>query len=198
MPYEEIEVKFIVDDLPAMRQRVLAMGAQLKTPRTYEENLRFDTPEQRLARQGCLLRLRRDSRNLVTYKEPTAQRDTEFKVLHEYEVEVNDFDQMLLLFEKLGFAPSQRFEKYRETFVYQEAEILLDEVPFGTFLEIEGQRATIRTIVTALGLDFAARLTSSYNDIFEAVRTTYRLPFHDMTFAPFQALQIDLHACNLT
>ena len=51
MRYEEIEVKFIVDDLPAMRQRVLAMGAQLKTPRLYEENIRFDTPEQRLARQ---------------------------------------------------------------------------------------------------------------------------------------------------
>ena len=33
MPYEEIEVKFLIDDLPTMRQRVLAMGATLKTPR---------------------------------------------------------------------------------------------------------------------------------------------------------------------
>ena len=198
MRYEEIEVKFIVDDLPAMRQRVLAMGAQLKTPRLYEENLRFDTPEQRLARQGCLLRLRRDRRNLVTYKEPLAQRDPEFKVLHEYEVEVSDFEQTIVLFEKLGFAPSQRFEKYRETFLYQGAEIVLDEVPFGTFMEIEGTRETIRTIVMALGLDFNARLTCSYHDIFEAVRSTYQLPFQDMTFAAFQALKIDLHACHLT
>lgn len=198
MCYEEIEVKFIVDDLPAMRQRVLSTGAQLKTPRLYEENLRFDTPEQRLARQGCLLRLRRDRRNLVTYKEPLAQRDPEFKVLNEYEVEVSDFEQTLLLFEKMGFAPSQRFEKYRETFLYQGAEILLDEVPFGTFMEIEGTRETIRTIVMDLGLDFNARLTSSYNDIFEAVRSTYQLPFQDMTFAAFQALKIDLHACSLT
>lgn len=198
MRHEEIEVKFIVDDLPAMRQRVLDMGAQITTPRSYEENLRFDTPEQRLTRQGCLLRLRRDHRNRVTYKEPLAQPDPEFKVLHEYEVEVSDFAQTILLFEKLGFTPSQRFEKYRETFVCHGTEIVLDEVPFGTFMEIEGTRATIRLIIAALGLDFNARLTASYHDIFEAVCRTYQLSFQDMTFADFQALNIDLHACHLT
>src|SRR5712691_7699436 len=67
MRHEEIEVKFLIEDLVAMRQRLVAGGARLTTPRTYEENLLFDTPDAQLRRQGRLLRLRRDRRNRITY-----------------------------------------------------------------------------------------------------------------------------------
>jgi adenylate cyclase class 2 len=197
MRHEEIEVKFLLDDLAAMRQRLAALSATCTTPRTYEENLLFDTPDAQLRHQGCLLRLRRDRRNLITYKEPPVHHDLDFKIMHEYEVEVSDFAQMQTILEKLGFTLALRLEKYRETFTYQKAEIVLDEVPFGTFMEIEGARDAIRDIVTALGLDFAARLVSSYAEIFEAVCTTYKLPATDMTFETFRSLAIDLHACHL-
>src|SRR5215467_12363073 len=78
MRHEEIEVKFLIEDLSAMRQRLVALGATLKTPRTYEENLRFDTPDGQLMRQKRVLRLRRDWRNTITYKEPPAQQDPDF------------------------------------------------------------------------------------------------------------------------
>ena len=70
--------------------------------------------------------------------------------------------------------------------------------PLALSWRLKARGATIRTIVTALELDFAARLTASYHDIFEAVRRTYQLPFEDMTFAAFAARHIDLHACHLT
>lgn len=198
MSHEEIEVKFIIDDLQALRQRVIALGARLKTPRTYEDNVLFDTPDQRLAHQQCLLRLRRDRRNVLTYKEPTPTTEQGFKVRQEYEIEVSDFAQACAMFEKLGFVPTLRYEKYRETFIYQDAEILLDEMPFGSFLEIEGSRETIRTITTRLGLDFDSHLTASYGDIFDVIRATYKLSISDMTFDNFRTLHIDLHACHLT
>lgn len=198
MSYEEVEVKFLIDDLGAIRQRVLAMGATLKTPRTYENNVCFDTSDQRFQQQGCLLRLRHDHRTRLTYKEPPDTADADFKVRHEYEIEVSDFAQAHALVEKLGFAPFLRYEKYRETFTYQDTEIVLDEVPVGIFMEIEGSRETISTIVTKLGLDFTARLTVSYGEIFQAVRTTHQLSFTDMTFENFQGCTIDLGACSLT
>ncbi len=198
MQYEEIEVKFLIDDLDAMRQRLLAMGATLKTPRTYEENIRLDTPEADLAQQGRLLRLRRDQRQILTYKEPLPQEDPQFKVRQEYEVEVSDLAQTQALFGRLGFVPVSRYEKYRETFQYREAEIVLDEVPVGLFMEIEGPRETIRTIAEALHLDFSTRLLSSYHEIFAAVCATYQLPLQDMTFAAVRPQTIDLHRCNLT
>jgi adenylate cyclase class 2 len=198
MSYEEVEVKFIVDDLPAMRQRLLTMGATLHIPRTYEDNVLFDTRDRRLVQQQALLRLRRDRRNLLTYKAPPPADEAEFKVRQEYEVEVSDGSQMRAILEKLGFFPSMRYEKYRETFTYQRAEIVLDEVPVGAFMEIEASREAIRSIAARLGLDFGARLTASYSDIFDAVRAAYQLQMTDMTFANFCPLDIDLHACHLT
>jgi adenylate cyclase, class 2 len=197
MRHEEIEVKFLIEDLSAMRQRLMDLGARLKTPRTFEENCLFDTPDEQLTRQGRLLRLRRDRRNIITYKEPPAHQDADFKVLQEYEIEVSDFAQAHTILEKLGFAPALRYEKYRETFTYQGAEVVLDEVPFGNFMEIEAPREVIRSLATALGLDFAARLISGYAEIFAAVRSTYNLAVTDMTFAAFQSLAIDLRACHL-
>ncbi len=52
MRHEEIEVKFLLEDLPAMRQRLVALGATLSTPRTYEENLLFDTPDAQFRQPG--------------------------------------------------------------------------------------------------------------------------------------------------
>lgn len=198
MSHEEIEVKFVIDDVQAMRQRLLALGARTLMPRTYEDNLSFDTSDQRLQRQDCLLRLRRDQRAVLTYKEPAATDDPEFKVRREFEIEVSDFDQTRAILEKLGLAPSFRYEKYRETFGYHGADILLDETPCGAFVEIEASRDAIRTIAAELDLDFAERLTASYGTIFEAVCQAYDLPFRTMTFDNFRALTIDLRACHLT
>jgi adenylate cyclase class 2 len=197
MRHEEIEVKFLLEDLPAMRQRLVALGATLSTPRTYEENLLFDTPDAQFRQQGRLLRLRRDRRNRITYKEPTTHNDLDFKIMQEYEIEVSDFDQAYAMLTKLGFALALRFEKYRETFTHQGAEIVLDEVPFGTFMEIEGSQEAIRSIVTVLGLAFDTRLVSSYVDIFDTVCSTYKLPVTDITFEAFRSLAIDLRACQL-
>jgi adenylate cyclase class 2 len=197
MSHEEIEVKFIIDDLPAMRQRVLAMGAGCKTPRTYEVNALWDTPDRRLQQQECLLRLRSDHRHVLTYKEPAPVVEQDFKVRHEYEVEVSDVATAQVLLEKLGFVPVWRYEKYRETFTYQGAEILLDDTPCGAFLEIEGPRETIRAIATILGLDFETRLTASYGEIFAAVCAAYKLQVPDMTFENFRTLDIDIRTCHL-
>ena len=200
MQNEEIEVKFVLDDLPAMRRRVVGMGAVLKSPRAYEDNVTYDTAEGRLRQGGRLLRLRRagPARNVLTYKEPLPHEDADFKVRQEFEVVVSDFVQAQSIVERLGFAASMRYEKYRETFTYEGAEIVLDELPVGNFMEVEATREKIRAITAALGIDFAARLRGSYGDILEAVCAMYDLSLSDMTFDNFRHLTVDLHACHLT
>ncbi len=200
MQNEEIEVKFVLDDLPAMRRRVVGMGAVLENPRTHEDNVTYDTAEGRLRQGGRLLRLRRagPARNVLTYKEPLPHEDADFKVRQEFEVVVSDFVQAQSIVERLGFAASMRYEKYRETFTYEGAEIVLDELPVGNFMEVEATREKIRAITAALGIDFAARLRGSYGDILEAVCAMYDLSLSDMTFDNFRHLTVDLHACHLT
>ena len=87
---------------------------------------------------------------MLTYKEPLAHEDADFKVRREFEVEVSDFAQAQSIVERLGFTASMRYEKYRETFTYAGAEIVLDELPVGNFMEIEATREQIRGITAAL------------------------------------------------
>ena len=64
----EIEVKFLIGDFGELRDRLLQLGAEIKTPRTYERNVIFDNVWQGLASQGKLLRLRQDAGARMTYK----------------------------------------------------------------------------------------------------------------------------------
>ena len=52
----ELEVKFFVPDLVAMRQKLLTLGAVIKKPRIYERNVRYDTPDEALRGRRELLR----------------------------------------------------------------------------------------------------------------------------------------------
>ena len=61
----------------------------------------------------------------------------------EIEVVVADADAAQPVLEALGYRKVFRYQKYREAFRWRDAEIVVDETPIGTFLEIEGPVATI-------------------------------------------------------
>lgn len=189
----EVEVKFLVADLAAVRARVQA-GGVLAAPRVYERNVRFDTQDETLLGRQELLRLRQDSRARLTFKGLAAE-DTasEAKVREEIELEIADFDRMATILERLGFQPVQRYEKYRETYQLGDVEVVLDETPFGDFVELEGQyEAALKAAAAALGLDWSRRVLANYLALMELARRTFDLPFSDLTFANFTARPVDM------
>ncbi len=189
----EIEVKFFLPDLPAARRAVLALGAESRG-RVFEKNTLFDTPDRRLARGRCLLRVREDGRCLLTFKSPPGVEDPGFKVFVEREVEVSDARVMEAILLGLGFLPGRTYEKYRETLVLGKLKILLDETPFGDFLELEGTREDIRRAAESLGLAWEDRVTENYLQIFAAVREAMGLSFSDPTFENFAGIAPDTRA----
>lgn len=187
----EVEVKFLLDDLAGWQERLLAAGAVLVKPRVYERNVRLDTADQALLQQLQLLRLRQDTAVRLTFKRPVPEDIvSEAKVREELEMTVGDFDTAVLIFQRLGFAPVQVYEKYRETFQLAAVEVVLDEMPFGIFLELEGSEAEIRTAAATLGLDWDKRLATNYLAIMDQLKARYNLPFDDITFANFENLSI--------
>jgi adenylate cyclase class 2 len=189
----EVEVKFLVSDLTIIRQRLAALGARLVAPRVFERNVRFDTPDEALLHRQQLLRLRQDSRARLTFKGPSAaDASSEAKVREEIELEVGDFDRMGLIFSRLGFRPFQTYEKYRETFAWGEVEVVLDEMPFGLFVELEGSEAEIKQAAGALGLEWSKRVLTNYLAMMGLVRERFNLPFSDLTFANFAQRSVDL------
>ena len=189
----EVEVKFYIPALAAFREQLLAAGAVLKKPRIYERNVRFDTADERLYRNLCLLRLRQDTAVTLTYKStPHDLPHSEAKVREELEVQVSDFAMLAEIFKRLGFAPMQVYEKYRETFQWQDVEIVLDELPYGNFVELEGDEAGIKTAVSHLNLNWQDRILGNYLGLMAQLKAHHNLVFDDLTFANFADLNISI------
>lgn len=191
----EIEAKFFIPSRLAIRERILALGARSLSSRYLERNLRLDYPDARLAKRQALLRLRQGEKNSITYKQGTAQ----FEAREEVEIEVDDFDQALRLLASVGFVITTTYEKYRELFRLGPATLMLDEMPFGCFLEIEGpDLAAIQESTEALGLDWASRVQKSYLRIFSNLREQLSLPFADITFKNFEMIEpVSIHTLEL-
>lgn len=183
----ETELKLWVDDLSAVEAKLVELGATLHAPRVLEKNLRYDLPDGSMTDDGIVLRLRQDSRVRLTYKEPGTLQDG-IMSRFEAEVEVSDFKTMSLILERLGYVCSFAYEKYRTTYHLMESEVTLDEMPFGTFVEIEGNRDSIHNAMSALGLANAARIRMGYSTVFAVLRERLNLPFPDATFQNFEAV----------
>lgn len=185
----ETEVKLYTPDHAAVEARLLAAGASLKHARIFERNQRYEDAGGSFARQGIVLRLRQDERTRLTYKSP-ASSSGEILTRAELEVEVSDFATMDALLRALGYRPYMTYEKYRTTYMLSGAEIVLDEMPYGNFTEIEGDYAAILDVLRQLELETALRLPYSYAQLFDFVRTALHLEFQDLTFANFAGIHV--------
>lgn len=189
----EVEVKFHLAQLQSFRERLLAAGAEQVKPRLFEHNVRFDSPGERLRFRYQLLRLRKDDGIRLTFKgPPTDAGETEAKVREELEVEVSDFETMVAILERLGFEAQQRYEKYRETFRLGEVEIVLDEMPFGDFVELEGEEDAIRAAADRLGLDWRQRILDNYLTLMARIKDAHNLDFDDATFDNFAGRNLSI------
>jgi adenylate cyclase, class 2 len=187
---QEIEVKFYVSDLSEMLSRLEGLAARPVAERVHEINLRFDTPDKSLTKQHRVLRLRQDAGAVITYKGPSAAGEN-VSIRQEIEIQVNDFESARHLLEALGYQVSVTYEKYRATYEAGDVLVTLDEMPFGSFLEIEGPgEDSIRTAAAALRLNWDARSTASYLGLFEHLCKARGLQAHNLTFAELQGVTV--------
>ena len=187
----EIEVKFYLPDVAGVRERIRALGAT-SSGRVFEANIRFEDEARGLKDRGLLLRLRRDDKARLTFKSPPADPDEDFKIHRELEVQVDSFETCRAILEDLGFHEEQAYEKWRETFVLAETKLLIDTMPYGPFLEIEGGKEEIRHISTLLDLKWEQRILMNYLEIFDIVRQGENLAFNDITFENFKLRPVEI------
>lgn len=187
---KETEAKLMVDDLDVIESRLVELGAELRKPRVFERNVRYENTERNLSNQGIVVRLRQDSRVRLTYKDRGTFTDGVIERF-EAEVEVDDFDTMDVILNKLGYHAHMTYEKYRTTYIYQNTEIVLDELPYGRFVEIEGHVSDIKTIVESLQLTNAPRIPVSYTGLFDLLIKRLDLSFTDLTFSNFKDVEVD-------
>jgi adenylate cyclase class 2 len=186
---QETEAKFYVTRLDRTIARLDELKAHRVQPRVLETNLRFDLPDGSLTSTGRVLRLRLDTQARLTYK---GAGENKSGVLDRQEIEfiVEDDRKARQFLEALGYQKSMSYEKYRTTYELDDALIMLDELPYGTFVEIEGETVEqIRNISAKLGLNWNAAIPSSYTALFESLRRRMGLSFRDLSFENFGDLR---------
>lgn len=175
MQAAEIELKFPVADPIAFQSLLPALGFHLETPRTFEQNTLYDTPNRDLRARRHLLRLRQYGPLwTVTHKRQPDSIDItdtmRYKVRVETETHVDDGPAMAEIFIQLGYAPVFRYEKFRSEWVYSSGEpaghLVVDETPIGTYAELEGPTEWIDRTLAQLGVDHHSCLTDSYGKLF--------------------------------
>ena len=186
----ETEVKIKVDDLAAVERKLHDLDAERKAERVYERNVRYEDAGNTLTPTARVLRLRQDTRVRLTYKEPHDLANEKVGARTELEVTISDFDTMDLLLQKLGYHAAWIYEKYRTTYKRHGCEVVLDELPFGPFVEVEGEADAIERVLAELGLQDAPRSTESYSDLFFRVKDRLGLAFRDLTFENFRNVSV--------
>jgi adenylate cyclase, class 2 len=182
----EIEVKFRVENVQKLEERLRSLAFHSVTPRTFERNTLYDTPDRKLRAQQSILRIRKYGDTwILTHKCLPRDHDPEARHKHriETETELADGDALGAVFVQLGYEPVFIYEKWRAEFADATGHCVLDETPIGAFAELEGPGEWIDATSRKLGLDPTALMTLSYGRLFEDWLKETKSVARDMTFA---------------
>src|SRR5258708_13713013 len=148
----EIEKKYRLNQKQrlAIERRLRKVGA-FKHEVEHEENTLYGGG--RLDFGACALRLRRvGQRALLTFKQRIPS-NSPIKHQREEETEVADAGKIDAILQSLGFRPALIYEKRRRRWKLGKAEVVVDELPFGLFMEIEGSDKEISRIDKNIGAE---------------------------------------------
>ena len=187
---QEIEVKFLISNLPALLEKIQSLGALTLRPRMLEVNLRFDTHDMKLSERAQVLRLRQDDQAILTFKSPGEIVNGVISRT-ELEVIVSDFQTTRAILEALGFQVFMTYEKYRQNFKLNDLVASVDEMPYGNFIELEGNSPEhVRATADLLGLDWNQRINLSYTALLGLFNQNTGNTFQDLSFETFSGLRV--------
>jgi adenylate cyclase, class 2 len=181
----EIELKFSVMDVPALRATAETLGFTLVTERTFESNTLYDTADRQLRGRKQILRLRHyGNRCTLTHKRQADQDDGDLRYKTRIETEslVEDCDAVAEIFGQLGYGPVFRYEKFRTEWEMGEGHLVIDETPIGVWAELEGAPEWIDRMLEHLGIAAELCSTESYGKLFLRWKDENASPAEHLTF----------------
>lgn len=181
----ETEIKFQVADTVELSRRLEAAGFRVVTPRAFESNVLYDTPDRRMRARTEILRIRNyGGRWVVTHKRlPDGSAGQErHKHRIETETEVADGGMLEEIFLSLGLTAAFRYEKWRSEWSDGKGHCVVDETPIGNYAELEGESAWIDGAAARLGVDHAQYITLSYGRLFDQWREAHPECGEHLTF----------------
>jgi len=181
----ETEIKFRVDDLPGISRRLDAAGFRVRTARSFESNVLYDTPDRAMRARTEILRIRHYAGQcILTHKRLPDVGPGEDRHKHRIETEtgISDGNALAEVFASLGLVAAFRYEKWRTEWEDGQGHCVVDETPIGNFAELEGPADWIDRAAGSIGIDPASYITLSYGRLFEQWREQTGSTAQDLTF----------------
>ncbi|HLC58692.1 MAG TPA: class IV adenylate cyclase [Candidatus Nanoarchaeia archaeon] len=134
----EVEVKAKISDKEDIKNKLISLGAIFKNKK-YQHDILLDHPNLDFSKTDQVLRIRnQDNKWQLDYKGPFTINENGIKSREEYSVNIEDGKQIKNIFTLLNFKLVGEVEKTRESYIFNEMNIDLDEVTnLGSFIEIE-------------------------------------------------------------
>lgn len=167
----ECELKYLDVDLENLGRQLEKVGSLMAEP-YFESNTVFDYPDRSLKAKGILLRLRhKQGESVLTVKRPpSVKSESHLKVFEELETGVVNGEVLGQVLEAVGFTVAFVYEKVREKWRYMNCTLCLDRLPFGDYVEIEGDESDVMACARELGLDTYQTTKETYH----ALNLAYR------------------------
>jgi len=164
---DEIEVKFASVDHDEIREKLKVLGAKCVKPMRLMNRANFDIKGREKERAFVRVRDEGDGKVTVTYKEFFSDKDVQ-----EAETFANSFDEAMDFCKAIGLLYKSCQEQKRETWTFEDYEIVLDEWPWlDPLMEIEAPNfEKLKEFSEKLGFDFDDGV---YGDITDVYRVQY-------------------------
>ncbi len=192
----ETEIKFRVADLSALAERLQSAGFRLETPRSFESNILYDTPDRQMRARTEILRIRSYAGHwTLTHKRlpgpstfvPSHPDGDRHKRRVETETSVAHGEALAEIFLSLGLVAAFRYEKWRTEWSDGAGHCVIDETPIGNYAELEGSSDWIDRAALRLGVDPSSYITLSYGRLFDQWRIDHCSTVEDLTFSAIAA-----------
>lgn len=156
---KEIEVKFKIDEVEKIKEKLIDLGVSLS--KAYKQTTYGFFSDDSISK-GIFPRIRDEKDDIVLTVKVKPKEESEYFERAEYSMKISSAKEGIDILKVLGYDEVKMFEKVRQEGELLNTKITLDELYFGTFLEIEGEKEDIEKVIIKLGLENKKRLTKAY------------------------------------
>lgn len=162
---KDIQVKIKINDFNKMKNYLMSKGAVFLGG-WKEKTIRFDTQDKKLEKNDIYLRIKTGNENVVTLKEPNNNDRKKFFESNNRMFQIDDIDSYCYIMEQIGFSKKYIMEKYRLSWCYKKIEFYIDELPFGIYLELKGEKEEINKMIKILKINQEVLIKDTYWEIY--------------------------------
>lgn len=112
--------------------------------------------------KGIFPRSRDEKNDIVLTIKVKLKGETDYFERTEYSMKISSIDEGKDILRVLGFDDVRIFEKVRQECELLNTKITLDELYFGSFIEVGGEKENIENVIIKLRLDGKERIIKSY------------------------------------